>query len=110
MQIEIRWGIIDQVTVVLRIMASIVSPLTLAQGAVNVLGRTRAFGFSHDGDIGTDKLLSERRCLPHKTRNDTLVALCQHGWDDIPLRAEIKQREKIIQLLCFRVLLRCVDV
>ena len=34
---EIRWGIIHQVPVILRIMASIVGPLTLAQRTVNVL-------------------------------------------------------------------------
>ena len=71
--------------VILWIMATVVGPLPQAQGAMDVLRRGKVSVVPHDGDIWPDEGLSEGGCLPHESRNHTLVALGQHGGHDVPL-------------------------
>ena len=91
MQVEVCWGVVNEVLIVFWIVAAIECPLAFAEGAVYVAGLLQRFVLSHDEDIWFDELLAERGGLPHESFNELLVILAEHGWYGIPLGGEFEE-------------------
>ena len=70
--------------VVFGVVASVVSPETFAENAVEVFSFIDLFIFPHNYHIGFDKMFFEAGGLPVKTFDHFCVILSEHGRDGIP--------------------------
>ena len=84
MEVQIRRRVIDQVTIVLWVMPSVIAPLALPERAMQILHGSNASAFSQYGRVRPHELFSKCRGLSHETVNHTLVRLRQHRWNHIP--------------------------
>ena len=77
-------GVAARVLRLEEIVAAVVGPLTLAKFTMNVFGALYTLGFSHDGDIAANELVTKRRRLSHETLDYLCMVLGENGRHNIP--------------------------
>ena len=97
-------------SVIRGVVATVIAPLALAEGTVQVFHRPHPAALTEHRRIRANKLLAERRRLPHESMDDLLVRLREHGRDHIPLGGEIEEGEEVLNFLDFAMVFRGVDV
>src|ERR1700743_475876 len=99
MQLQIGGRVANHMLIILRIMASVKSPLALAIFAVDIARLISGFHFAHNNYAGLYLAFVKGGGKAHEAFYPLVMILCKHTWHHIPFGRKIKQRKKIVCLV-----------